>query len=406
MAINHNRAGAPSGVRLDDSRLHLNIVIELVTAANLLRRFPPDEWFGLVVRMLEHGASALEAAYTSSTLQLVTTQIDAAVAEMHEVLAATITQGWATAAEMLTKMLNDHEKALTAGIAKYLDGNSKTGLQTQMATVFDKAGQDLFVRVAKAFEDGDESALGRYLAKFSQEVQKGFAALAAQQAVRHHTETATALSGAVYEEAVYATLVEIARACGDVPEHCAATLGQLRRRNGDIFSGINEQAARGADRRVVLELKRRADGAQAFSITAIRGFLKLSKENRGAQAGIFLVEDSSLLPGNSGFLELGGGDFATVYQPGGSTLGLAVAYRLARLGALATCEPADDGEGIDLAAAQRTVTEIRQGMTRLEQIRTQHSTAIGAIQRAGTAVQDLVDAVLAGLRRLDEIVGA
>jgi hypothetical protein len=408
MAIDYdnNRAGAPSGIRLEDNRLHINNVsVESATAAGVLRRFPPDEWVGVLGRMIDHGAGALEAAYTNTTLQLVTRQLDVTVAQMQQVMTSTFTQGWATAAEALTKMLTAHEKALMTGVGRYLDGNSKTGLQAQMAEVFDKAGQTLFARVAKAFEEGDESALGRYLAKFSKEVQTGFAALAAQQAVKHHTETATTLGGVIYEEATFAAIVELARACGDVPEHCGATLGQLRKRNGDIVIGINGEVTRGMDLRLVYELKRRADGAQPFTVASIKGSLRLAKENRGAQAGIFLVEDVALLPAaGGGFIELGNHDFGTVYTPGGSTLGLAVAYRLARLTVLADALGGEDHGGIDLDAAQRTVIDIRQGMTRLEQIRTYHATAIGAINRAGMGIQDLVDTVLAGLRRLDDIL--
>lgn len=43
-------------------------------------------------------------------------------------------------------------------------------------------------------------------------------------------------------------------------------------------------------------------------------------------------------------------------------------------------------------------------MGRLENIRTQHASAIGAINRATTGVQELVDSVLSGLRRLDDIL--
>jgi hypothetical protein len=55
-------------------------------------------------------------------------------------------------------------------------------------------------------------------------------------------------------------------------------------------------------------------------------------------------------------------------------------------------------------AAERAVTDIRQGLTRLEQIRTSHASAIVAINKAGAGVQELVDSVLAGLRRLDDIL--
>jgi len=408
VAIDHNtnRAGAPSGVRLDENRLFINNVsYESAAAATVLRRFPPDEWMGVVGRMVDHGAAALEAAYTSSTLQLVTQQLDSAVAQMQQVMTSTFTQGWASAAEALTQILDGHAKTLAAGIGKYLDDNSKTGVQAQMAAVFDKAGQDLFSRVAKAFEEGDESALGRYLAKFSQEVRAGFAALAAQQAVKHHAETATPLAGGIYEDAAFAVITEMTRGSGDIPDHCAATMGQLRRRSGDVLIGINEEASRGVDLRIVCELKRRAEGTDPFAPAAIRSSLKLAKENRGAQAGIFLVEDEGLLPATGfGFLELGNLDYATAYTPGGSTLGLAVAYRLARLAVLAHALGADPQGGIDVDAAERAVTDIRQGLTRLEQIRTSHASAIVAINKAGAGVQELVDSVLAGLRRLDDIL--
>jgi len=402
VAIHQNNSAGASGVRIVADRIHFNnIVLDAPTAVRILQGFPPDEWHGVVIQMLEHGAHALESAYTNATLQLVAQQLEGTVTQMQQVMLTTFTQGWETTATALQKMLTEHQKALNA----YLDANSKTGLQAQMAEVFNHAGQTLFQRVAQAFAEGDESALGRYLTKFKQEVQTGFAAVAAQQAVKHHRETATTLSGLVYEEATLVALTEITRCCGDVVEHCGATFGELRKRNGDILVTVSEDMARGNDLRIVYELKRRSDGGAPFSVATMRRELRAAKENRGGHAAVFLVETAELLPAGSGtFIELGGGDYATVYTPDGSTLGLSVAHRLARLYAITSVAANGDEAGVDIEAAQRAVAEIRQGMSRLAQIRSQHNAAIGAINRAGTAAQELVDLVLEWLRRLDDIL--
>src|SRR5205807_2168297 len=104
-------------------------------------------------------------------------------------------------------------------------------------------------------------------------------------------------------------------------------------------------------------------GGAPFSLAAMRNELHAAKENRGALAGVFLVESEELLPNGSGtFIELGGGDYATCYTPEGSTLGLSVAHRLARLHVISAVATSGEEATVDIEAAQRAVAEIRQGM--------------------------------------------
>jgi hypothetical protein len=408
MSIHHQEQKAlPTGIRLDGTRIHINAVsVESGTAVGLLERFPPDEWLPLVGRMIDQGASALESAYAGTTLALISEQLEGAAGQMRDSMTEAFEDGWKEASQALQRMLAENQKAFGTNLTKYLDPNSKTGVQAQMTVVFDQAGKTLFDRVARSFEDGDDSVLGKHFQKFSREVQAGFATLAAQLAVQHHKDTATPRAGTLYEELALAAIAEIAHVSGDVVEHCAAAQGQAKRKNGDILVSINPESVRGgsAPPRIVFELKRRAPGAQRFSNSAIRTELIAAKANRAAQSAVLLVEDPSLLPGGIGFNELGGGDFAVVYAPGESVLGLTVAYRLARLAAIESVIEGAEAE-IDQDAALRVVADIRERMGRMEQLRAQHASAINAINRAGGIAEELAKEVLAGLRRLDTIVG-
>ncbi|HVD03835.1 MAG TPA: hypothetical protein VNF75_06850 [Candidatus Dormibacteraeota bacterium] len=356
--------------------------------------------------MIDQGASALESAYAGTTLALISEQLEGAAGQMRDSMTVAFEAGWKEASETLQKMLGENQKTFGTSLTKYLDPNSKTGIQAQMAEVFDQAGKTLFDRVARSFEDGDDSVLGKHFQKFSREIQAGFATLAAQLAVQHHKETATPQAGTVYEELALAAITEIAQASGDIVEHCAATPGQTKRKNGDILVSVNPDSIRGGGvpARMVFELKRRAVGAQRFSSTAIRTELNAAKANRAAQSAVLLVEDTALLPSGISFNELGGGDFAVVHSQDEPAVGLAVAYRLARLAAIRAVVEGAEAE-IDQEAALRVIGEIRERMGRIEQLRAQHASAINAINRAGGVAEELAEGVLAGLRRLDAIVG-
>ena len=84
---------------------------------------------------------------------------------------------------------------------------------------------------------------------------------------------------------------------------------------------------------------------------------------------------------------------------------LAVAYRLLRSALVEEVREAA-GEEVDREAYRRVVADVRLAISKLDSVRSQHQAAINSINRAGTAMNDVIDAVLKGLRQLDELMGS
>jgi len=275
-----------------------------------------------------------------------------------------------------------------------------------MTKVFDTAVDGLVKRVEKLLEEGDDSALGRLAERFSKELDKAVALLIEQMAARHALLTKSSLAGRPYEDALEERVTGLARPLGDKVTRCADTLGQARTKAGDVIITIAAEAVRGEpDVRIVLEAKRRGEKAQAFSSRDIQNSLAAARRNRGAAGGIFIVESAGVLPLGLSFHEFGCANIAVAFDPAGDDIGLAIAYRLVRIAILQDVLESK-GEEVDRDAYRRIVSEIRNGMGKLDAVRGQHQAAINSINKAATGVNDLADTVLRCLRQLDELMGA
>ncbi len=199
-------------------------------------------------------------------------------------------------------------------------------------------------------------------------------------------------------------LLTLARPLGDAVGRVGDTLGQIRRKNGDVLITIAPEAVKGRiDVKIVVEAKRRGQAAQNFSANEITDSLNVARRNRGATAGLFVTEAAALLPLGVGFHEYGCSNIAVAYDPMGEDIGLAVAYRLLRFAVVQEAR-GSAGEQIDRDAHKRVVADIRSAIAKLETIRAQHQSAINSINRASSAVTELNDAVIRGLRQLDELM--
>lgn len=111
-----------------------------------------------------------------------------------------------------------------------------------------------------------------------------------------------------------------------------------------------------------------------------------------------------MLPLGVGFHEYGSTDIAVAWEPAGPDTGFGVAYRLLRAGLLLSAREGSEEE-IDREAYCRIVANLRTAVGGLERARGQHQAAINSINRAVGAVNEVNEGILAGLRRLDELMG-
>jgi hypothetical protein len=382
------------------------MVFDAPDTATYLEGFPEVERHDRLRRIMELGTQITGVMTTSSTLQMVEAQISGMTQDLMTKLPAALAKDRETSVKMVRELLDDHRGKVSNSLTRYLDPESQASLPVAMGKIFDKAAEAFIKRVEALLSEGDESALGRLAERFSKELDAATATIIDKMAARHALTTKSALAGRPYEDFVEERLIALARPLGDQITRCGDTLGVLRKKNGDIVITVSPEAVNGrTDVRIVTEAKRRGEAAQAFSANDIKDSLGLARRNRNAEAGVFVTEAAVQLPLGLGFHEYGGSNIAVTYDPNGDDTALAVAYRLLRLAVVQDARGAA-GEQIDREAHKRIVADIRSAMSKLDVIRSQHVAAINSINKASTAVTELNDSVLRGLRQLDDLMEA
>lgn len=382
------------------------ITLDVPDTAAMLDDVPGPERAARLRRTLELGTQAAATIATSTTLHMVEAQMTSMTQELSTSLGTLLRDDRGVAQKLLRELLEDHRTKVTSSVTKYLDPESQASLPRLMSKVFDDAGATLVKRVESLVAEGDDSALGRLAERFSKELAKSTTLIIEQLAAKHALVTRSSLAGRSYEDELEERLISLARPLGDRVTRCGDTLGVSRRKSGDILVTIAPEVAGGKpDVRIVIEAKRRGDAAQPFSPNEIRKQLSDARRNRAAAAGLFVTETAALLPLGVGFHEYGPSEIAVGWETGTDDTALAVAYRLLRCALVAGAREAS-GEEVDVESHRRVVAEIRVGLADLDKVRSQHQAAINSINRAATAVNDVNEVVLRGLRQLDELMGA
>jgi hypothetical protein len=380
------------------------VVFDVPDSATYLEGFAEAERHDQVRRILELGTQVAGIITTSTTLKMVEAQISTMTQGLTANIGAALLRDRDTSMKLVRELLDDHRAKVTNSLTRYLDPESQASIPVVMAKTFDKAGEALLKRVETLLSEGDDSALGRLAERFTKELDGKVALIIEQIAAKRALTTRSTLAGRPYEDVVEERLLTLARPLGDAVGRVGDTLGQVRRKNGDILITIAPEAVNGrTDVKIVVEAKRRGEAAQSFSANDIKDSLNVARRNRGATAGLFVTEAAALLPLGIGFHEYGCTNIAVMYDPVGDDTGMAVAYRLLRFAVVQEAS-GSTGNEVDREAHKRIVADIRSAMAKLDTIRTQHQSALNAITKASTAVTELNDAVIRGLRQLDDLM--
>jgi hypothetical protein len=359
----------------------------------------PDR-FGEVARLLELGAQTAHTISTSTTLRLVEAQVASMTEELTVKLSGLLVNDRGEAMKLLRTFLEEHQAKYTMSVARYLDPES----QVSLPSTFKAITETFFKKVEVLLSEGDDSALGRLAERFAKDLDKAVATVIEHTAARHALATRSSLAGRPFEDVLEERLHHLVRPLGATVTRTADTLGNLRKRSGDLLVSFDPETMGGHQLHIVVEAKKRGEGAQTFTAAAMRDDLAVAKENRGAQAGIFAVDCAAFLPLGLGFQELSSSDLAVAFDPEVSDdLGLAVGIRLLHIHLAASITT--DGPAVDTEAMQRVVKDIRLAVTTLDSVRSQHRAAINSITKADGSVTDVADRIVALLRRLDELTG-
>jgi hypothetical protein len=211
--------------------------------------------------------------------------------------------------------------------------------------------------------------------------------------------------GRPFEEVMTAKLTQLTMPIGAQVERCADNFGVRRRKHGDHLITLDSESTRGQPLRIVAEVKSRSDNGQRFSFGSVREICEEARMNRGAVACIFVADTADILPDGLPFGQITPCDCFAVFNPDtGDDTALTVALRLSLAAALETVE-VSEGSAVDLAAAQKVITDLRHLVDRLGKIESYHSSAKRAIESAGGYLDDLKAQIQTLLRRLDQILG-
>ena len=128
-------------------------------------------------------------------------------------------------------------------------------------------------------------------------------------------------------------------------------------------------------------------------------------EQRDADYGVWVVPSEELLPGRGPQLrEVNGDKLFVVFDPDdGARLGLEVAYALARA---RTLMAKAGGDGLDAGALRAELERALAAMDDVRRIKSQLTTAAGAIDSARAILDDMAGRVRTHLAQVDALVAA
>jgi len=260
-----------------------------------------------------------------------------------------------------------------------------------------KAGTMAAMKRAAEQQDHNLKALNEQIAALKHEVVKLQAEREKQLEVAAEHARSTA-KGRPYEEAVFEAVDAIAHARGDDCDPVGDLPGSGGRK-GDVLVGVDGSA--GPPRaRIVFEAKN-AYVPKNKAVAELDGAM----EQRDADYGVWVVPSEELLPGRGPQLrEVNGDKLFVVFDPDdGARLGLEVAYALARA---RTLMAKAGGDGLDAGALRAELERALAAMDDVRRIKSQLTTAAGAIDSARAILDDMAGRVRTHLAQVDALVAA
>jgi hypothetical protein len=254
------------------------------------------------------------------------------------------------------------------------------------------------IRVLKAAEERQHETQQRLLHQMA-ELEKQLQGLRLEkeklEEVEAERERGTA-KGRTFEEAVAEAVDRIALAQGDVAE-AVGDLKEATGKVGDVLVAID--ACNGPARgRIVFEAKDRK------SLSAPTAFRELDDAlgERSADFAVMVVPSDDRLPAKVHQLrEYNGDKMLVALDPDGDSVGLELAYRLARARVLMT---RSDAAGIDVAAVTAAAERALAALTEERKIKQQLTGAKTNIDKAVDYVEGMSGRVRGLLQEIDSIV--
>jgi hypothetical protein len=254
------------------------------------------------------------------------------------------------------------------------------------------------IRVLKAAEERQHETQQRLLHQMG-ELEKQLQALRLEKEKLEEVEAERergAAKGRTFEEAVAEAVDRIALAQGDTAE-AVGDIKEATGKVGDVVVAID--ACNGPARgRIVFEAKDRKSLSAPTAFKELDGALT----ERSADFAVMVVPSDDRLPAKFQQLrEYNGDKMLVALDPDGDSLGLELAYRLAR--ARVMMKRSDAG-GIDAAAVTAVAERALAALGEERKIKNQLTGAKTSIDKAAEYVQDMAARVRGLLREIDSLV--
>ena len=393
-------------VRVDGDRIVVERLVMLdASLAAFVAERPAVERSSLVERALKIGLVALQDAGVTVNVDVIRREFAGLLKETEAV-----NERAASALEQaLRTNFADGDGRLPRTLERFLGDRGQ--LRVFVGELFDETKRDSAIgrigTLLGTYFDGDASKLARLIDptrlgspmyQFREEISSGFqqlnerlTAIEAAAAARATERARSTAKGTDFEDLLESMLGEIARAHGDLVDRTSGETGDvLKSKKGDFLLTVNEQVARGADLRIVVEAKDRA-----LSGRAIRDELREAKTNRCAAVGLVVWSPAHAPSGIAPF-DVRAGDVHCVIDtaaPEPATLEAAV--RLARLLALATLVERE--VEVDAIAIGAALEAIREQLDTIKALKSQLTSIGNATKAVWGGLDTLRSGILARL---------
>jgi len=386
------------------------LLVEDDTTVRLVREREDagEDTVALLLDALAIGARVLDREQTGANADFVKSEFEKAARELQSDFgerARAVTEGLAKEFE---RRFSDGSSEAVHHRVKEVVGAANTQLREDLArqlsaddpsnplAAFQKAALAALNRSAEQ-QDTNLRAMRDRIAELQQELQALRSEKEKQLELAAERERGTA-KGRDYEDAVGEAVDAIATVQGDDCDAVGAVKGATRK-TGDIVVGI--EAARGPARgRIVFEAK----NSKLSKPEAMRE-LDRGRAEREADYAVLVGPSEDSLPARTQALREDSGDqLLAVYDPeDGSTLGLELAYRLARARVLMA---RGGDEAIDAAAIADTVERALGAMEEVRSIKQKLTGARTSIDSADDLLETMATTVRAHLARIDELLAS
>jgi hypothetical protein len=403
----------PARLRTLGDRLVIDsLVVDDECAARLVREREEagDDTARLVVDAISIGARVLDREQAGANADFVKTEFEKASADLQREFGDQARAVTEQLDVQLRAVFADGDGRLAKELAKHFSDDSAGAVQHKVREIVAQIMASSREEMLRQFSsDGDKNPLADFKAATIRTLRDGGEAQRLQlesmtgrmvelekqlQGLRSEKEKLEEIAavqdkstakGRPYEEAVADAIDSIATAQGDVSD-AVGDLFAATGKTGDVLVSI-EAAGGPARGRIVFEAKNRR-----LSRPAAMEELDQARAVRDAQFAVLVVPNEEKLPARTHELrEYNGDKLIVAFDPeDGSTLGLEVAYSLARARVLMS---RGEDEGLDVSAIHDTAQRALGAMEDVRSIKQKLTGAHTQIDGAETVLNSMADRV-------------